>query len=145
MHHRFTSPYGSGWAISAASRAYFNGDHAILVDGNGEEEQFYPRTTLSNTGLTAIPTNAAFARDSLTGESFVVSDAGGVIYLLDPTTGTRTQVVGNMGLPNVPFQGLAVTYVGGQRHFVVANNFGIWDVASGTPGDQASTVSWVPW
>ncbi|MFO0737732.1 MAG: hypothetical protein U0270_17700 [Labilithrix sp.] len=130
VHHRFTSPYGSGWAVDAASRVYVDGDHAVLVGGDGREEEFHPRARLDVTGLESFPTAASLTRDAVTGESFIVFPSLGTIERLVPSTGART-VVANTGLPNVRVDGLAVAYVGSTRHFVIANRDGVWDLAPG--------------
>src|SRR5690606_11508404 len=38
LNHRFSSPFGSGWAIEQVSRLYASADEAHLVHGDGAEE-----------------------------------------------------------------------------------------------------------
>ena len=130
MHHRFTSPFGAGWAIGSASRVYLDGDHAVLVGGDGQEEEFHPRVRLDRAGLTMLANNTAFARDLVTGESFAITQPG-AIYRIDPITGTSTQILPSLGFGSGLFHGFAVAYVGGQRRFVIAHQTGLYDVDTG--------------
>lgn len=136
LHHRFTSPFGSGWAIGEISRAYFDGDHAFVVNGSGQEEEFHPRARLDSAGLAALSTNAAFARDDSTGEHFITQPDGG-IYRIDPVSGATTQVALASPLAGSRLvHSLAVAYVGGTRHFIVAHQQGLFDVPQGGTARQ---------
>lgn len=117
LHHRFTSPFGAGWAIREVSRLYSQGDMAVLVHGDGQEEDFRPRARVS-----ALPDNLGehvFARDPETGEIFVASFPG-TISRVDVASGARTPLLTGLGFPSEFHNALAVAYVGGVRHFVVA-------------------------
>jgi RHS repeat-associated protein len=116
VHHRLTSPFGAGWAISDVSRVYRDGDLAYLVAGGGEVENFAPR---AHARSLATPLGKdILARDPHTGEMFTARD-GGSIERVDPVTGALTPVLSGLAF-NVPVHGLAVAYVGGSREFVVA-------------------------
>ena len=117
MHHRFTSPYGAGWAIREVSRAYVAGDFAVLVGGDGQKEEFRPRARVS-----ALPDGQGeqvFARDDVTGEVFAASYPG-IISRIDPVTGIRTPVLSGLAFPAEYHHAFAIAYVGSVRHFVVA-------------------------
>ena len=131
VHHRFSSPYGAGWAIDAASRIYVDGDHAVLVGGDGHEEEFHPRASVASLASAGpIPDVAAFARDPQTGESFAYFPQNGTIEKIDPASGARTVAVSNAGT-STSAHGLAVAYVSGTQRFVYANRSGISDIVPG--------------
>lgn len=118
VNHRFTSPLGAGWAIREVSRAYRDGDFAIVVDGMGQEERFEPRARVR-----ALPNGSgshAFARDPVSGEVLVASTPG-TISSVDVATGVRTPLLSGLAFPggDEPLS-LAVARVAGVRHFVVA-------------------------
>ena len=138
FHHRFTSPFGAGWALREISRLYTSGDYGVLVGGDGQEEEFRPRARLSS--LPDRLGEQAFARDAATGETFVVSMPG-TISRLDPTTFNRTAVVSGLALPSENLHSLAVAYVGGARHFIVASESQVLDVQSGGASRVLATRS----
>ncbi|MCW5777488.1 MAG: hypothetical protein KIS87_13710, partial [Phycisphaeraceae bacterium] len=131
LHHRFTSSFGSGWALREISRLYADGDYAVLVGGDGQEEEFRPRARIDVDGLSDLTADAAFARDDVTGETFIVERPGGTISRFDPASGVRTPVVAGLGLSDTSFHGLAIAYVGGARRFVIAHQTGLYDVQPG--------------
>ena len=127
VHHRLSSPYGTGWTIEELERVYRAGDTAFLVKGDGSNEQFRPRAYPHY--ITQPSTAYALTRDPLTGEVFLVRDAGDV-QRVDPTTGATTTIVSGLALA-AGVRGAAVAYVGGTRHFAVALATGLVDVDAG--------------
>ena len=125
VHHRFTSPYGAGWAVREVSRLYTDGDVAKLVSGDGEEEDFRPRARV--TPAPEFVQETALARDAVTGELFAAA-APGRIARLDPTTGVLTDLVSGLAFSSTSLHSLAIAYVGGARHFVVATGTALLDI-----------------
>ncbi|MDB5215539.1 MAG: Rhs family protein, partial [Myxococcaceae bacterium] len=131
VNHRFSSPFGAGWAIREVSRVYTDGDLAELVSGEGQEEEFRPRATVTATpvGLGEM----ALARDRSTGEIFAAIEPGRIARL-DPTTGAPTDILTGAPFSSGDFprvEGLAVAYVAGARHFVVATAVALVDIDGG--------------
>jgi RHS repeat-associated protein len=127
VHHRLSSPYGTGWTIQELERVYRAGDTAFLVKGDGSSEKFRPRAYPHYLSQPAAP--YVLTRDPQTGEIFYVTD-GGDIRRVDPITGSPTTVLS--GLPfSAGVRGAAIAYVGPARHFAVALATGLVDVDSG--------------
>ena len=117
--HRRGSPLGSGWAFADFGTLYRapNGMSADVMWGNGQRETFrpYPRASrVVNMGNTQ---GGALAVDRQTGEIFTAW-AFASIQSLDPATGDRTNVAPNPG-SSFPQNNLAITYVNGERVFLI--------------------------
>ena len=127
VHHRLSSPYGTGWTVQELSRVYRAGDVAFLTKGDGSSEKFRPR---AYPHYISRPTSGyAITRDPQTGEIFLVRDAGD-IQRIDATTGAATTILS--GLPfSAGVSSAAVAYVGSARHFAVALSTSLVDVDSG--------------
>jgi RHS repeat-associated protein len=124
VHHRLSSPYGTGWTIQELSRAYRAGDVAFVTKGDGSSEKFRPRAYPHY--LTQPSSPYVITRDPQTGEIFLVRDAGD-IQRIDATTGAPTTILS--GLPfSAGVSSAAVAYVGGARHFAVALSTSLVDV-----------------
>ncbi|MCA9588607.1 MAG: hypothetical protein KC657_24995, partial [Myxococcales bacterium] len=132
IQHRVTSPYGAGWAVKEMSRAYRDGDEAIVVHGNGRTEEFVPRAYVNPIGPLQ---RRVVARDSVTGEVFAATEAGEILQL-DPANGASTPVYGGLAFGDL--QAMAIAYVGGARHFVVAQTARLADVG---PGGATRTLA----
>ncbi len=128
LHHRFSSPYGAGWAIREISRLYSDGDVAYLVAGDGQEEEFRPRARLAP-ARDALGQHV-LGRDPRTGELFAAIDSGRIARL-DPLTGATTNVLAGVAFGGARLHALAIAYVGGARHFVVATSTALLDVGAG--------------
>ncbi len=122
IHHRHNSPFGAGWALDDVPRLFVASggqDHATLVRPDGSEEEFRPRVRIT----TQAPgpgggISYAFAVDPVTGENLVAEDKDSSIVRLNGD-GTTTPVQAGLAFDGPP-QSLAVTYIGGQRSFLVA-------------------------
>jgi RHS repeat-associated protein len=137
LHHRFSSPYGAGWAIHEVSRLYVAGPgQAVLVGGDGQEEEFRPRARVST--LPQGFNTRLVARDPTTGDVFV-ADAPGTIARLDLATGARASVLSGLAFPDEPHHALAIAYVGSARHFVVAFQSGLFDFSANGGSRQLAT------
>ena len=130
VQHRINSPFGAGWAVQEISRVYSSDDKAVLVHGNGQEENFSPRGFPKK--LVNLPQSGRIilARDSKTGE-IILANNSGVIALINPDTGVTSTILS--GLPfSAGVDSMAVAYVGNQRHFVVALDNQLVDVNGGS-------------
>ena len=128
VHHRFSSPLGAGWGLREVSQLYADGDMAVLVTGDGQEETFRPRATLVPTP--DHPLEAALARDPITGEVFAAVSPGRIARL-DPATGATTDVLTGIAFPAGAIHALTIARIAGARHFVVATASGLVDVDAG--------------
>jgi YD repeat-containing protein len=129
--HRHNSPFGSGWGLDEVPRLYTppqSTDHATLVRGDGSEEDFRPQlhitTQLPNAGNRGL----AFAVDPMTGDQVMADNVGNLVKINGDGTSTTLQA----GLAfDGPPQSLAITYIGGQRNFLVALSTRLLWVQSG--------------
>jgi RHS repeat-associated protein len=137
VQHRMNSPYGFGWAIEEISRVYASGDTAVLVHGNGQEENFSPRAFPKP--LVALPRLFKLARDPKTKEILLASDAG-EIASVNPETGATTTIISGLSFSS-SIQGFAVAYVGNVRRFVVALNDQLVEINGGNVRTLATRTS----
>jgi RHS repeat-associated protein len=114
--HRRSSPLGSGWALADFGRLYRTPDRmsADIMWGNGQRETFRPYPQVSRVVNMNNAGTGALTIDRQTGEVFAAWTSN--IVLLDPATGARTTVAPN---PAAPRQNLAITYVNGERVFLI--------------------------
>lgn len=139
MHHRHNSAVGPGWAIAELPQLYPepNADHAVLVGGDGSEEDF----RLWPFARSPFPTNGyqsyAFALDPTTGEQMMAGN-GNIVRL--NADGSTTTVAAGIAYTGVP-QSMAITYVGGERRFLLATTSELVQVHAGGTLDVLSTRS----
>src|SRR5439155_31720 len=134
---RHGSPFGVGWDLLNVNRLYKNphADEAVLVSGGGQEEYFFPRahTRMLNSQNDAGPNGQhgysanVLALDPSTGEVFTAVQSTSTIARIDPSTAARTPVVTGLTFDGPPMN-MAITYVGGVRHFLVALETRLLDV-----------------
>jgi RHS repeat-associated protein len=125
--HRRGSPLGSGWALEDLGTLYRAPDHmsADIMWGNAQRETFRPYPTvrrvadLGNTGAGCL------GIDRQTSEVFTAWAQNPNIMRLDPNTGAVTSVAPS---PTSQPQNLVVTYVNGQRVFLVSTTRALFEV-----------------
>jgi RHS repeat-associated protein len=120
VYHRHNSPFGAGWAIEELPRLYVppgSSDYATLVRGDGSEEDFKPRARIATQVPTSGDSDLVFAVDAATGDNLMVNDHGTIVRLNGD--GTSTSVVSGLSFDGA-VQSLAVTYINGQRNYLVA-------------------------
>ena len=123
-----SSASGAGWGISQVGRLYASNTSyvAVVVQGNGDQETFSPRATLSIAPSTNLPREyTALATDTTTGQTLLAQQSE--IDLVNPVSGTTTPLLSGVNFPSPPFA-MAVTYVAGVRHLVVALDTELVDV-----------------
>ncbi|MBK9263222.1 MAG: hypothetical protein IPM54_25895 [Polyangiaceae bacterium] len=140
VNHRMASPYGAGWGIREIERLYRDpvGSQAVLVKGDGSQETFRPRAIAEHipTPTLQLPVSP-MAKDGTTGELFaaemMAQNGASIVRIEEPAGGGDAVItVVASGLPPgwAP-RSMAITYVGGIRHFVVATSTQLLDIAEG--------------
>ena len=120
VYHRHNSPFGAGWALEEIPRLFTapgSPDYVTLVRGDGSEEDFRPRARVTTQVPNAGDTDYVFASDPATGDNLMANDEGDIVRLNGD--GTTTGVLSGLSFDG-PVQSLAVTYIGGQRNYLVA-------------------------
>ncbi len=133
--HRRGSPYGSGWSVGQHRNLYRTPDRlsADIIHGGGERETFRPYPLPQSLGVPGDSWNGAAAVDSTTGELFVARSAGQAgISKVNPDTGATTLVAGASFGSWAP-RDLKISYLNGQRHFLVATPVAIFDIPASGP------------
>ncbi len=119
VHHRHSSPLGPGWAVADVTRLYPepHADHVVLVGGDGSEEDFRPRTSVKDLLPNIGNVSYAFALDPSTGEQMMADAMGNIVRL--NADGTTTSIFSGLTFSGQP-QSMTITYVAGERRFLVA-------------------------
>jgi RHS repeat-associated protein len=140
MHHRHSSPFGPGWAISNLSRIFQEpqADHAVLIGGDGSEEDFRIRPEVTSPYANVGYASYAFALDPTTGAQLMATGSGNVVEL--NANGSQTAVASGVGFTGVP-QSMAVTYVGGEQRILIATTTELVQVHPGGAIDVLYTRS----
>lgn len=132
VHHRHASPFGAGWGISEVGRLFVDGpDHVILVNGDGQEEDFRPRAERTP-GFQYPNTDSkpVFARDPVTDELFAMTFSGGQLSKVNADL-SITPMFSGLSLPGGRPHDMAIAYVNAQRVFVVAAENGLAKIDAG--------------
>ena len=138
IHHRHNSPLGPGWGVEEIARVYKEpfSEHAVLVAGDGSEEDFRLRPVFSQIGSHNGPDSVVFARDPVTGQILSVDNSTAVILINpDHTTTPLYSAVAFTGDPH----SMAVTYVGGERRLLIATTTELVQVHPGASVDVLYT------
>ncbi len=141
VYHRHNSPVGPGWALADLPHLYPepNALHAVVVRGDGSQEDFRPRASFAFQGPGFTKTvSLAFAVDPITGERLMINDLGNVVTL--NADGTQTTVYAGLALTG-SVQSMAITYVGGERRLLVAETSALIQVRPGPTIDLLYTRS----
>lgn len=88
-----------------------------MVRGDGSQEDFRPRSKVTQLVSANGVASFAFALDPVTGEQ-MMSDQNGNINRLN-SDGTTTSILAGLAYSGLP-QSMAITYVGGERRFLIA-------------------------
>ena len=149
VHQTQGSTSGAGWGIAQVERLYkaSSADLAVLVRGDGGQETFTPRAAVTGLATSGLSGNYALATDGTTGQ-VLLAKPGGEIDSVNPTTGATTSVVTGLSFPSNPLS-MAITYISGVRHFVVALDTQLIDVNASTSAarvlaTRTSTASETP-
>ncbi len=132
IHQNQSSAVGAGWAIDQVDRLYAAtpSDLAVVVHGNGDQETFSPRAALAIAPNDNLPrAYYALATDPVTGQVLLARQTE--IDVIDPTSGATSAVVPGLAFPSAPLA-MAVTYVAGVQHMVVALDTELVDVNGAT-------------
>jgi hypothetical protein len=123
--------------VDNVDQAYVSPDgaEAVIVSGSGDEEYFYPRTRVTGLGGFLPTEMRAHALDPMTQQVFVASKNLGTIAQINTSTGATTTLLSGIGLASQP-QMMAIGYVNGLRHFLLALPTGLLDIDNnGNPAD----------
>jgi Dictyostelium (slime mold) repeat len=143
--HAMNSPFGRGWGFQGISRLYVDPTHSehVVLGASGVPEYFRPRM---KTFPVIARQNAAhrFARDPVTAQIFVTDTGNGIRQIAEVTANNTLVPRSTLAFVGDP-SSLAITYVDGVRHFLVAlDDRSLYDVTEGGASRLLKAASGTP-
>jgi RHS repeat-associated protein len=128
MHHRHASPLGAGWAVSGVDRLYDDplGDRAVLVRGDGGDENFGPHLDVVIGTQSSTQKMRAYAHE-YQGDNYILTEDGNTLATLGADMNPASVIFSNLALSSGP-ESLAVATVNGKRHFVAGLKDALVDI-----------------
>src|SRR6478736_3880494 len=129
--HRRGSALGSGWAFKETSTLFRSpdGSDAEIVRGDGQQESFHRYPQLQKIAEFSNFSDSSLAVDAQTGEVFSARLNFG-IDRIDPQSGAVSSIAGgNLFGARQPID-FKITYVDGERRFLVTTNLALFEVGS---------------